>query len=71
VVYIARDLIRRGLEETATTAYRVGQSQALRYFVGKAFEFTDDPVLLRELLGTVAWSRIPSRLDRRQATMVT
>jgi len=56
VVYIARDLIRRGLEETATTAYRVGQSQALRYFVGKAFEFTDDPVLIRELLDTVAWS---------------
>ena len=56
VVYIARDLIRRGLEETATTAYRVGQSQALRYCVGKAFEFTDDPVLLRELLDTVAWS---------------
>jgi DNA-binding PucR family transcriptional regulator len=55
-VYIARDLIRRGLEEMATTAYRVGQSQALRYFVSKAFEFTDDPVLLRELLDTVAWS---------------
>ena len=56
VVYIARDLIRRGLEESATTAYRVGQSQALRYCVSKAFEFTDDPVLLRELLDTVAWS---------------
>ncbi len=56
VVYIARDLIRRGLEETATTAYRVGQSHALRYFVSKAFEFTDDPILLRELLDTVTWS---------------
>ncbi|MGO9509419.1 MAG: PucR family transcriptional regulator, partial [Mycobacterium sp.] len=38
VVHVARDLIRGGLEETATTAYRVGQSQALRYFVSRAFE---------------------------------
>lgn len=56
VVHIARDLIRRGLEESAATAYRVGQSQALRRFVGIAFEFTDDPVQLRELLDTVTWS---------------
>ncbi|MGX9789652.1 PucR family transcriptional regulator [Mycobacterium sp. MMS18-G62] len=56
VVYIARDLIRRGLEDAATTAYRVGQSLALRYFVSRAFEATDDPVLLRELLDTVTWS---------------
>ncbi|MGB9306511.1 MAG: helix-turn-helix domain-containing protein [Mycobacterium sp.] len=56
VVHVARDLIRGGLEETATTAYRVGQSQALRYFVSRAFEFTGDPVQLRELLDTVAWS---------------
>ena len=43
-------------KETATTAYRVGQSHAHRYFVSKAFEFTDDPILLRELLDTVTWS---------------
>lgn len=56
VVHIARDLIRRGLEESAATAYRVGQSQALRHFVGIAFEFTDDPAQLKELLDTVTWS---------------
>jgi DNA-binding PucR family transcriptional regulator len=56
VVHIARDLIRRGLEESAATAYRVGQSQALRHFVGIAFEFTDDPVQLKELLDAVTWS---------------
>ncbi len=56
VVHIARDLIRGGLEETATTAYRVGQSQALRYFVSRAFDFTVDPAQLRELLDTVTWS---------------
>ena len=56
VVHIARDLIRRGLEEAATTAYRVGQAQALRHFVGIAFEYTDDPAQLRELLDVVTWS---------------
>lgn len=56
VMHIARDLIRRGLEEAATTAYRVGLSQALRHFVGIAFEYTDDPVQLRDLLDVVTWS---------------
>ncbi len=56
VVHIARDLIRRGLEDTATIAYRVGQSQALRHFVGVAFQYTDDPEQLRDLLDVVTWS---------------
>lgn len=56
VVHIARDLIRRGLEDTATAAYRAGQAQALRHFVNIVFEFTRDPDELRDLLDSVAWS---------------
>ncbi len=56
VVHIARDLIRRGLEDTATAAYRAGQAQALRLFVNMAFSFTRDPDQLRDLLDTIAWS---------------
>ncbi len=56
VVHIARDLIRRGLEDAATAAYRAGQAQALRLFVNMAFTVTGDPDELRDLLDTVAWS---------------
>lgn len=56
VVHIARDLIRRGLEDTATAAYRAGQAQVLRHFVNMAFSFTRDPDQLRDLLDTIAWS---------------
>ena len=56
VVHIARDLIRRGLEDTATAAYRAGQSHAVRHCVNRAFDYTVDPVQLRELLDTLTWS---------------
>ncbi|MDZ4235523.1 MAG: PucR family transcriptional regulator, partial [Dietzia sp.] len=56
VVHIARDLIRRGLEDSAAAAYRAGQSRALRHCVNRAFDYTHDPVQLRELLDTVTWS---------------
>jgi len=56
VVHIARDLIRRGLEDMATAAYRAGQAQALRYLMNIAFSLTQDPEQLKELLDTIAWS---------------
>ncbi|OBG30286.1 hypothetical protein A5764_19195 [Mycobacterium sp. 852002-51057_SCH5723018] len=56
VVHIARDLIRRGLEDNATAAYRAGQAQALRHMVNMAFTVTGDPDELRDLLDTIAWS---------------
>ncbi|WP_156767099.1 CdaR family transcriptional regulator [Mycobacterium sp. E796] len=56
VVHIARDLIRRGLEDTATAAYRAGQAQALRHLLTMAFEATSDPEELRDLLDTITWS---------------
>ncbi|MEU6480377.1 PucR family transcriptional regulator [Streptomyces sp. NPDC047017] len=47
---IARDLVRRGLDETALDAYRVGQSVAVRVWTQIACSLTDDPAELSELL---------------------
>ncbi|MDF0530106.1 PucR family transcriptional regulator [Tsukamurella sp. 8F] len=47
---IARDIVRRGLDERALDAYRVGQTVALRFWIQIAFSLTDDPAELRELL---------------------
>ncbi|MFC7795865.1 PucR family transcriptional regulator [Streptomyces cinereoruber] len=47
---IARDLVRRGLDETALDAYRVGQGVAVRVWTQIACSLTDDTDDLRELL---------------------
>ena len=53
---IARDLVRRGLDNTALHSYRMGQNVAWRYWMRLAFELTDDPQELRELLDVTARS---------------
>ncbi|MFG2044501.1 PucR family transcriptional regulator [Dactylosporangium sp. NPDC048998] len=47
---VARDLVRRGLDESALDAYRIGQGVALRLWLRVAFSLTDDPEELRELV---------------------
>ncbi|MEY9936631.1 PucR family transcriptional regulator [Streptacidiphilus sp. MAP5-3] len=49
-VNIARDLVRRGLNETALDAYRAGQAVALRRWTEICFALTTDHDELRELL---------------------
>jgi DNA-binding PucR family transcriptional regulator len=54
---IVRDLIRRGLDESAALdAYRVGQNVAWRQWMQIAFELTSEPGELRELLDVSARS---------------
>ncbi|WP_431676716.1 PucR family transcriptional regulator [Kitasatospora sp. KL5] len=47
---VARDLVRRGLDESALDAYRVGESVATRMWTQVACSLTTDPEELRELL---------------------
>ncbi|KAA0102824.1 CdaR family transcriptional regulator [Mycolicibacterium sp. P1-5] len=54
---IARDLIRRGLDESALLdAYRIGQNVAWQQWMRIAFELTSDPGEQRELLEVSARS---------------
>ena len=53
---IARDLVRRGLDESAVDAYRIGQNVAWRFWMQIAFGLTSDPQELRELLDVSAQS---------------
>ena len=53
---MARDLVRRGMDDTALDAYRVGQSVAWRHWMQVAFELTDDRDELRELLDVTSRS---------------
>jgi DNA-binding PucR family transcriptional regulator len=54
---IARDLSRRGLDEsTAVDAYRVGQNLAWRFWMHVAFTLTSDPGELHSLLDASAHS---------------
>ena len=53
---IARDLVRRGLNESALQAYRVGQNVAWQRWMTIAFGLTSDPDELRELLDVSARS---------------
>ena len=53
---IARDLVRRGLSESALQAYRVGQNVAWQRWMAIAFALTSDPDELRELLDVSARS---------------
>ena len=52
----ARDLVRRGLDESALDAYRAAQGVAWRRWMGICFELTADPAELRELLDVSALS---------------
>lgn len=47
---VARDLIRRGLDESSLDAYRIGQSVAARLWTQIACTLTSEPEELRELL---------------------
>jgi DNA-binding PucR family transcriptional regulator len=53
---VARDLVRRGLDVDALHGYRVGQNIAWRRWMALAFELTQDPEELRELLDVSARS---------------
>ncbi|MBE3002120.1 PucR family transcriptional regulator [Nocardiopsis sp. HNM0947] len=53
---IARDLVRRGLDEHALDTYRIGQSVAWRRWMEICFSLTSDPDELRELLEASALS---------------
>jgi DNA-binding PucR family transcriptional regulator len=53
---IARDLVRRGLDDRATEAYRVGQNVAWRRWMDLAFALTGDPGELHELLAVTSRS---------------
>jgi DNA-binding PucR family transcriptional regulator len=59
---ISRDLVRRGMDESAVDAYRVGQNVAWRFWMQIAFDLTSDPQELRELLDASARS-ITSFID--------
>jgi DNA-binding PucR family transcriptional regulator len=67
---IARDLIRRGMDESAIDAYRIGQNVAWRFWMQIAFDLTSDPQELRELLDVSARS-IASFIDATIAGMYT
>ncbi|MGH3253596.1 MAG: PucR family transcriptional regulator [Trebonia sp.] len=52
----ARELVRRGLEETTLDAHRRGQSAAWQQWMQVCFRLTDDAALLRKLLEISALS---------------
>jgi DNA-binding PucR family transcriptional regulator len=55
-VGIARDLVRRGYDQTSLDAYRIGQNAAWRAWMALAFTLTSDPAELAELLDVTARS---------------
>ena len=56
VMDVARDIVRRGFDETSLNSYRVGQNVAWRYIMDVAFTLTADPDELRELLDVTSRS---------------
>ncbi|WP_245177344.1 PucR family transcriptional regulator [Geodermatophilus sp. DF01-2] len=56
VLESARDLVRRGLDESALDAYRAAQGVAWRRWMAICFDLTSDPAELRELLDVSALS---------------
>jgi DNA-binding PucR family transcriptional regulator len=52
----SRDLVRRGLRESAVRAYRIGQNALWEHWMSIAFELTSDARELRELLEVSARS---------------
>ena len=53
---IARDLVRRGLDDSSLDAYRTGQNVAWRLWMAMAFALTSDTAELGELLDVTARS---------------
>ena len=53
---LARDMVRRGLDDATVTTYRAGQNVAWRTWMTRAFDLTSDPDELRELLDVTARS---------------
>ncbi|MFN8112768.1 MAG: helix-turn-helix domain-containing protein [Solirubrobacterales bacterium] len=53
---LARDIVRRGFDDTSLNGYRVGQNAALRFLIRMAFEATADLTVLRELFDVVTRS---------------
>ena len=53
---IARDLVRRGLDDSTLEAFRAGQNLVWRRWMGIAFALTDEPGDLAELLDHTAES---------------
>ena len=49
-VAVARDLVRRGLDESSLDAYRIGQGVALRLWMRIVFSLTSDPAELQAVL---------------------
>jgi DNA-binding PucR family transcriptional regulator len=56
VLDLARDIVRRGLDDATLNSYRIGQNVAWRAWMTRAFALTDDPEELRELLEVSARS---------------
>jgi len=56
VLDLARDIVRRGLDDTTLNTYRIGQNVAWQAWMSMAFTLTDDPAELRELLDVTARS---------------
>ncbi|MGY1829451.1 PucR family transcriptional regulator [Geodermatophilus sp. SYSU D01180] len=56
VLEAARDLVRRGLDQSGLDAYRTAQGVAWRRWMEICFELTGDPAELRELLDVSALS---------------
>lgn len=59
---IARDMVRRGIDDSALNSYRIGQNVAWRRWMEIVFELTSDPDELRELLDVSSLS-ITSFID--------
>jgi DNA-binding PucR family transcriptional regulator len=56
VLDVARDIVRRGLDDTTLHTYRIGQNVAWRAWMARAFTLSTDPEELRELLDVTSRS---------------
>ncbi|MGV9670498.1 MULTISPECIES: PucR family transcriptional regulator [unclassified Gordonia (in: high G+C Gram-positive bacteria)] len=56
IMTAARDLVRRGLDESSLDAFRTAQSAAWRLWMDICFELTEDPTVLRQLLDVTSLS---------------
>ena len=56
VLGLARDFVRRGLDQNALHGYRIGQNVGWQRWMDLAFELTSDPAELREFLDVSARS---------------
>ena len=56
IIAASRDLVRRGLDESALDTYRIAQGVVWRRWMEIAFDLTSEPQELRELLDVTALS---------------